>query len=80
MREFTLYEEAMKRQERWLERQKREAEGVQKAKVPKSYSRDPYVQQKYIKEYNNALLSLGIPPESSGAALTYDQMSTATIL
>eukprot|EP01022_Parablepharisma_sp_SALTPOND_P021433 TRINITY_DN4226_c0_g1_i3.p4 TRINITY_DN4226_c0_g1~~TRINITY_DN4226_c0_g1_i3.p4 ORF type:complete len:447 (+),score=84.11 TRINITY_DN4226_c0_g1_i3:10566-11906(+) len=74
-REFTLYEEAKKRQERWLERQRKEAEGLKASKPSKEYSKDPYVQQKFTKAFNAVLNSFGnLVPDQ---LLTYDQTSIA---
>ncbi len=73
-REFTLYEEAKKRQERWAERMKKEAEGLKPAKPAKEYSKDPYVQQKFVKELNAVLGNLkDFAPDK---LLSYEQMST----
>ena len=71
-RQFTLYEEAKKRQDKWLEKQKTEAEGL-KAKPLKEYSRDPYVQQKFVKEFNAVLNE--IAPGDNTKPLSYEQMS-----
>lgn len=65
-REFALYEEAKKRQERSEARIK---EANKKPTKSKNYSRDHHVQQKYIKEFNNALGST--IPEN----LDYEKMS-----
>jgi len=73
-REFSLYEEAKKRQEKWLERMKKEEEGQKPAKQSKEYSRDLYVQQKYIKEFNSVLSTIsGFDPENK--ILSFEQMS-----
>lgn len=73
MREQALYDEAKKRQERWLERQKKEAAGTQKPKV-RNYTKDSYIQQKFVKEYNNAAASMGLAIEGT-VMMTYEQMS-----
>jgi len=70
-REFALYEEAKKRQDR---QQVREKEANQKKKVVEKMSKDPYVQLKYIKEFNWALNSLMYINQEE--LLSYDKMST----
>lgn len=67
-----MYEEAKKREDRWIERQKKEAEGL-KAASQKPYSKDPYVQQKFAKDYFAALSS------GETAMLSYDKMSNFSV-
>ena len=73
--ELKLYEEAQRRQEKW-EKEQREALNKKKNET-KTYSRDPYVQQKYIKEFSAALIASNIPAQ--GGTLSYDQVKTVLI-
>jgi len=68
-RELTLYEDAKKRKEKLSARQN---EKQNKTKPIKDFSRDPYIQQKYIKEFGNALASIEVLPEEF---LSYERMS-----
>ncbi len=53
---------------------KKEAEGLKPAKPAKEYSKDPYVQQKFVKELNAVLGNLkDFAPDK---LLSYEQMST----
>lgn len=71
-RQLTLYEEAKKRQERANERQKKEEEDLKACKFSKGFAKDPYIKQKFSKEFNSVLESLEI--KNTSAPLTYDQM------
>lgn len=67
-RDIALYEEAKKRQDKM----KAKLDEEKKKKPPnKDYSRDQFVQQKYIKEYNNALIFIGVSPLEK---LNYERM------
>lgn len=73
-RQQSLYEEAKKRKERMEARQK---ESKKKNTSTKDYSRDPHVQQKYMKEFGNALSSIDVSPVER---LSYDKMSIINII
>eukprot|EP00826_Nyctotherus_ovalis_P045895 TRINITY_DN5121_c0_g2_i1.p1 TRINITY_DN5121_c0_g2~~TRINITY_DN5121_c0_g2_i1.p1 ORF type:complete len:437 (-),score=138.64 TRINITY_DN5121_c0_g2_i1:2076-3386(-) len=70
-RQLQLYEEAKKRQERLTERQKKEDEELKANMFSREYTKDPYVQQRYAKEFNSVLSSISC----LDSLLTLEQMS-----
>lgn len=68
-REFSLYEEAKQRQKRLEERIKKE--GFMSNRPIKEYSKDPYIKQKFNKEFSTIVESM----EVADLLLTYSQMS-----
>jgi len=65
-RAIALYEEAKKRQENWIKKQQ---EQLVNPKKPKEFSKDQYVQQKYVKEFMSAI------GENPAPLLKFDEMS-----
>ena len=72
-RQLTLYEEAKKRKERADERLKKEQEDLKNSKFSKGFAKDPYIKQKYSKEFNSILESL--ESDNPETFLTFDKMS-----
>jgi len=68
-RQLELYEEAKRRKERQAERQKKEDEELKANMFTREYTKDPYIQQKYSKEFNSYI-------ENSNTLLNYQQMSS----
>ena len=73
IKEFSLYEDAKKRQERFAERIKKEDERFMSNRQTKEHYKNPYVKQKFEKEFNIVLESVGGLKDNG--LLTYEQMS-----
>ena len=70
-RQLSLYDEAKKRKERAIERLKKEEEELKAAKFSKIHIKDPYICQKFCKEFNATLESIN----NQNEPLNYEQMS-----
>lgn len=68
-RQLELYDEAKKRQERLMELQKKEAEEFKANIFSREYTKNPYIQQKFAKDFNASL------PPTSAPLLTFSQTS-----
>lgn len=69
-RDSALYEEAKKKLAKWTLQQQ---EASKELKHEAKHSRDPYLQQRFVKEYANALRSLGL--EKADQLLSHEDIS-----